>query len=67
MLIPFTLLVFDNYECLRTHILRFHTFIASDLSFKTDKIQAIYSYYECYSDHELLKNVTVSDTEWQKR
>jgi len=67
MLIPFTLLVFDNYECLRTQIMRFHTLEAIDLSFKTDKIQAILSLCECYSDHELLQNVTIFVTEWQKR
>jgi hypothetical protein len=47
--------------------MRFHALVASDQSFKTDKIQAILSLCECYSDHELLHNVTVSDTEWQKR
>jgi hypothetical protein len=54
--------------------MKFHALVASDqrcrrrhLSFKTDKIQAILSLCECYSDHELLHNVTVSDTEWQKR
>jgi len=67
MLRPFTLSVFDNYECLRTQIMRFHALEASDLSFKTDKIQAIYSSYDCYSDHELLQNVTIFVTEWQKR
>jgi hypothetical protein len=41
--------------------MRFRTLEAIDQSFKTDKIQAIYSYCECYRDHELLQNVTVSD------